>query len=49
MYKESYIKTYNYSNLTLLDAIKVLHQELTSKYDSTLDKDSTEKIINLFI
>ena len=34
---------------TLLDDIKVLHQEFASKYDSAKDKDSKEKIINLFI
>lgn len=34
---------------TLLDDIKVLHQEFASKYDSAKDKDSREKIINLFI
>lgn len=34
---------------TLLNDIKVLHQEFTSKYDSAKDKDSKEKIINLFI
>lgn len=36
-------------NSTLLDDIKVLHQEFASKYDSAKDKDSKEKIINLFI
>ena len=34
---------------TLLDDIKVLHQEFASRYDSAKDKDSKEKIINLFI
>ena len=34
---------------TLLDDIKVLHQEFASKYDNAKDKDSREKIINLFI
>ena len=34
---------------TLLDDIKVLHQEFASRYDSAKDKDSKEKIIHLFI
>ena len=32
----------------LLDDIKFLHQEFSSKYDSAKDNDSREKIINLF-
>lgn len=38
-----------YKDSTLLDDIKVLHKEFASKYDSAKDKDSKEKIINLFI
>lgn len=34
---------------TLLDDIKVLHQEFASKYDSAKNKDSKEEILNLFI
>lgn len=34
---------------TLLDDIKILHQEFASKYDSAKDRNSKEKIINSFI
>ncbi|RGT58013.1 DUF6076 domain-containing protein [Solobacterium moorei] len=34
---------------TLLDDIKVLHQEFAFKYDNAKNKDAKEKIINLFI
>ena len=38
-----------YDKKTLLYNIKVLHQEFASKYENAKDKDSKEKIINLFI
>lgn len=34
---------------TLLDDIKLLHQECSSKYDASNDNKSKEKIINSFI
>ncbi len=34
---------------TLLDDIKLLHQEFSSKYDTSNDSESKEKIIESFI
>ena len=36
-------------DMTLLDDIKLLHQEFSSKYDTSNDSESKEKIIESFI